>query len=629
MSVSHCPKQVAEGINKGRWRVGIGYELLKGKRVGKQFWLGKDERTAQRLTAALEAAWCCETTTDPQGKKIWCKENIAKAFAFVPTAPTQSATLIPMTPPPFVSKEGIVTLHQGFDSFIAFKKERLAANDIGETHFADMENTVKALKRLIADLPLAQCDARQLATIRGIITSRPASLNNGEPVSIATVIKWLVFLGMAFDYFNHPLSKIGWQPEEERWRENFNLTAKALTRLQTPAEQLAADEPLPTFTIEELILPYKYALPKQRMFILFGACLGWTQVEIATLRIKEIGYRGGEMYIHKPRSKTGVVVEFWICPELRVLIERFRKSRPSASEEKYNELAFLTENGLPLVHQRTDSIKLSWGLLKHRLHKINPSAVWYPFGRLRKFAGQQVENISGNEYLAQMLLAHKQKSTARKHYVDPNRNLGVGQTQYQRLQAVQATGLDLRVVDLFGRVFFDVKRNEKVCGLDWILSNLFAGFDPHAQAPEPLVWMVMALGGGTAVLELLIRDSQGRPEPQYPNRRQIAQLARLLTREHGAFRCGQRELSSQLMTQCYELVRDRIDVDSVANRLLPVQLGILRMVAKLPSSAGREDASGRSTEENKSVGQATSTSHQNPPGSESHPTASAMGDCRA
>ena len=149
-------------------------------------------------------------------------------------------------------------------------------------------------------------------------------------------------------------------------------------------------------------------------------------------------------------------------------------------------------------------------------------------------------------------------------------------------QIAQATGLDLRVVDLFGRVFFDVKRNEKVCGLDWILSNLFIGFDPRSEAPEPLVWMVMALGGGTPVLELLIGDYLGRPEPQHPNRRHLAQLARLLTRENAAFRCGQRELSSQLMTQCYELVRDRIDVDSVANRLLPVQLGVLRMVAKLP-----------------------------------------------
>jgi len=196
-------------------------------------------------------------------------------------------------------------------------------------------------------------------------------------------------------------------------------------------------------------------------------------------------------------------------------------------------------------------------------------------------------------------------------------------------QIAQSTGLDLRVVDLFERLFFDVKRHGKLCGLDWILSNLFAGFDPHAEAPEPLVWMVMALGGGTPVLNLLMGDYLGRPEPQHPNRRQLAQLARLLTREHGAFRCGQHELSARLMSQCYELVRDRIDLQSDANRLLPVQLGVLRMVAKLPSVASHEDASGPSTQENARETQAASTDHRNPPGSEGHPIAIAMEDCHA
>ena len=56
-------------------------------------------------------------------------------------------------------------------------------------------------------------------------------------------------------------------------------------------------------------------------------------------------------------------------------------------------------------------------------------------------------------------------------------------------QIAQATGLDLRVVDVFERLFFDVRRKGKVGGRDWIIGHIFTNFQPHADVPEPVVWL--------------------------------------------------------------------------------------------------------------------------------------------
>lgn len=47
--------------------------------------------------------------------------------------------------------------------------------------------------------------------------------------------------------------------------------------------------------------------------------------------------------------------------------------------------------------------------------------------------GQLVENVSGSEELAQVLMAQTRMSVARKHYIGLDVEIGIGQTKFQQL----------------------------------------------------------------------------------------------------------------------------------------------------------------------------------------------------
>ncbi len=115
---------------------------------------------------------------------------------------------------------------------------------------------------------------------------------------------------MAFDWFSHPDSKIGWIPPYPQWREKFTLNDRQAENLLDDGEELG--EVKPTFNLDQLSTLYTIATNQERMYLLFGVCLGWTAREIATLKRSKIKEADGEMFIEKKRSKTGVVQTFWV-----------------------------------------------------------------------------------------------------------------------------------------------------------------------------------------------------------------------------------------------------------------------------------------------------------------------------
>jgi len=119
---------------------------------------------------------------------------------------------------------------------------------------------------------------------------------------------------MAFNWFSHPDSKIGWMAPYPQWREKCTLNDRQAENLLDEGEALG--EVKPTYNLEQLTILYLAATHQERLYLLFGVCLGWTAQDIATLKRNKIKEANGEMYIEKKRSKTGVVQTFWVCPEL-------------------------------------------------------------------------------------------------------------------------------------------------------------------------------------------------------------------------------------------------------------------------------------------------------------------------
>jgi hypothetical protein len=84
------------------------------------------------------------------------------------------------------------------------------------------------------------------------------------------------------------------------------------------------------------------------------------------------------------------------------------------------------------------------------------------------------------------------------------------------------------------------------------------------------------------VLDMLIADFRGTPDPKYPDHHERAQQARLFTREHGARRAGDSELSARLMVEAQELNERLKDEKSGHDPTTPGFVDLFRVVAKQP-----------------------------------------------
>lgn len=490
---------------QGFYAVSIGFYLKDGKRAQKKFSLGSERSSAIRKARSLRVAWDDETTCDAQGKKVWSEQSIQRALAFAdpktpPNATTAShpnlAALRPAsrTPVPVFAPDpppkpvpAFYTLPQALDEFDTFFSQR---TDIGEKHRDVIATRIKSVKAHIEeifwatngtqvwlkDLPMCQIDLEWLTRIRNKITSRPLTrfqnTNKSEdgqgrpnkPISIDVVRGWLMLLGMAFDWFDRT-PRIGWTAPHHRWRETFVLTKKQEWALRTPEERDSAGKPLPTFTIDEIQKIYKNSTPRGRKYLLMGVLLGWGQEAIRSMRKNHLVKIGDEYYIDRRRGKTGIEGFWWVCPELaKMLIDSISKTPPNP-----DNLAFLTEEGRPLVHGHTDTIGLVW---LRCLHGAPVGVRRLPFGRLRKLGGQIIENLSSHD-LAQLFLANGGATVARRHYVGNDVEVGIGKTPFEKLHEVQKRMYEQLKPILFGT-------GQQNMGGQHQQANASSVVDPHA-----------------------------------------------------------------------------------------------------------------------------------------------------
>jgi hypothetical protein len=137
----------------------------------------------------------------------------------------------------------------------------------------------------------------------------------------------------------------------------------------------------------------------------------------------------GEYYIDRRRGKTGIEGFWWVCPELAEIL----KASIAETSANADNLAFLTSDGLPLVHGKTDTIRLTW---ERALSTAPTRTRELPFGAVKKCGAQIVENLGGHE-LAQLFLAHRPATVAAGHYTGASVSVGIGKTAFERLHDVQ------------------------------------------------------------------------------------------------------------------------------------------------------------------------------------------------
>ena len=124
---------------KSRWRVEIG---------GRNFWCGKDQATATKLTNALDSLWEIEIVGVP-GKKSWSNKSVVDAYNRVGMTPPASVSM----QPPVMAQAAVVqptsiarTLELQFRP--AFQPRELSFHD-GLDLFVKMRLAVRLISRLV------------------------------------------------------------------------------------------------------------------------------------------------------------------------------------------------------------------------------------------------------------------------------------------------------------------------------------------------------------------------------------------------------------------------------------------------------------------------------------------------
>jgi hypothetical protein len=277
--------------------------------------------------------------------------------------------------------------------------------------------------------------------------SRPPRKLDDKPISINTVSHWLMHLSTAFDWFART-KRIGWKAPDD-WRDAFCLTEKHKWAMMTDPERSAYGKPAPCFTVDELAKIFKCGAPLEKLYLLMGLLLGWSQEGICSFLKEQFVQRGEDYYVEKPRSKNNGACKWWVAPELAAMM----KKHMALTKPNKHGYAFTNEFGEQL-NERTDSIRLTWDrALSHAPMSVPDMS----FGKVKKCGAQLVQDVSGSPQLAQLFLAQKSKTVAQKHYAatDPivaDIGIDLGKSQMQRLQDTQR--------DIWKRIkplFFPVK----------------------------------------------------------------------------------------------------------------------------------------------------------------------------
>jgi hypothetical protein len=319
------PKSCPNGLTKtkkGYCRTIGYYRNGRGERVPRKFWLGHDRSAALGRVRALSEAW--EELLGERGEKVWMAAAIASVQSddnaqMVCSGSLPQPVLVfpsrPYSPPPTVT----FTLPAALDEFSKHFGER---NDIGHAHREGTKYRIASINQHVEeivveqngqqlwlkDLPMAAVDMEWLSRIRNRITGRPMTkhvYDSQRPISIDCVKGWLMTLGMAFDWFDRT-PRIGWNATHARWRDEFTLGKRQEYALRTPEERDADGKPKPIFTMDEVVKLYKTAVPLQRLYLLMGVFLGWSQEGIRSLRRPHLVTVNDELFVDRRRCKTGV-----------------------------------------------------------------------------------------------------------------------------------------------------------------------------------------------------------------------------------------------------------------------------------------------------------------------------------
>ncbi len=453
-----------------------GYVRAIGKRSdGSQpkFLLGHDKQVAEARRDAIIAMWLeiemrsgsakryssgnCEVTI---GGPFWSPEEEAKAKAIARGETVSIAPSKRNDAPAYFEKinelRELIPVDPAFQSYYEkgheeLKQEllRIKARLVGETNkhkeltgqmlfeaieafrqslltkegeIKDGEKTLadqlKSLPKYLSDCDLGQLDFMACDECYGTFRNRPVTKRYGTRMRRKSARNLISALNQFFKWL-HLNNNWSWRKPED-----FNEISKKIVDLEGDDEHDAEEHEV--WTIDELKILYKYALPIERTFMLLGLNCSYGADQIGTLRESRVHFpEGKRSYIRRIRKKRGTWSVHLLFQETEKMLRWAIDHRSRTKTE--SPYLIVNSNGKPYWYltrkkDRSTQIPDAWNRLLKRVKKDFPEFRRLSFNSLRDTSSDMIDKMGGSDF-ASLHLAHKHLSGDRslRNYVNPNR----------------------------------------------------------------------------------------------------------------------------------------------------------------------------------------------------------------
>lgn len=229
--------------------------------------------------------------------------------------------------------------------------------------------------------------SRPMARSRdGTATKKPISLSTVDN-HLSTARRFVRWLDRADEY------------QWELPRHGLEALSADLRRFKTDEEIAEQRHGAKVFSIEHLVLIYRYATDIERLMLLLGLNAGMSHAELTSLRWDEI--ESAPPMIRRVRRLSEVYGEVSLWPETVLAIEWWRTVRPPS------EITFMVTGAKRPVERRL--IANTWSKIRKRIERRTCSKAtwWLSFKYLRKIAAHLVRDASDGE-IAGVFLSHGQ-----------------------------------------------------------------------------------------------------------------------------------------------------------------------------------------------------------------------------
>ena len=283
------------------------------------------------------------------------------------------------------------TLHRAIEAWgIAYRDRFLQGGNGAPTETGRKGyDAAQRLKECHPDIPLHDLSFAVVDEMAAYWCRRPtartsAGAASGSPISVATVKNMLGFLRQ-FLVWLHRSDAFGWRDTD---RIIDDATRRRRVRaLLTPEERKREAAGPATWTLDELVMLYRYATNGERLLLLLGLNGGFAQSEVVHRMREEVHIEDDPPQIRYIRHKSAKPGGFALWPQTVTALQ-WNDAERRRLRVRESPWAVVSAAGHPLTRQR---ISNRWNALLARISARNPAFPKRPFKVLRKTAAELIQ----------------------------------------------------------------------------------------------------------------------------------------------------------------------------------------------------------------------------------------------